>query len=154
MVSNRTRTLNFAIQAAKIKALFPDSSPTSNHNRLVWNHTITPSPLSASYDVKLVYVRDDWPKVYVVNPKLELYPGEVALPHVYSTEEQWLCLYYRPGREWKADMHLADTIIPWTCEWLLHYELWLATGNWHGGGIHPKTELNKLREIHSRNEHE
>lgn len=32
---------------------------------------------------------------------------------------------------------LADTIIPWTVEWLYFYELWLATGEWLGGGEHP-----------------
>ena len=34
-------------------------------------------------------------------------------------------------------MFIADTIVPWACEWLLHYEIWLATGEWHGGGEHP-----------------
>ena len=33
---------------------------------------------------------------------------------------------------------IADTIIPWTQEWLLHYEIWLATGEWCGGGQEPK----------------
>ena len=31
-------------------------------------------------------------------------------------------------------MLIADTIVPWTCEWLVHYEIWFATGEWHGGG--------------------
>ncbi|MDP9848099.1 hypothetical protein [Streptosporangium lutulentum] len=31
-------------------------------------------------------------------------------------------------------MLLARTILPWTCEWLLHYELWLITGRWAGSG--------------------
>ena len=31
-------------------------------------------------------------------------------------------------------MLIADTIVAWTCEWLIHYEIWLATGEWHGGG--------------------
>ena len=34
-------------------------------------------------------------------------------------------------------MLIADTIVPWTCEWLIHYEIWLATGEWHGGGEEP-----------------
>lgn len=38
--------------------------------------------------------------------------------------------------EWKPRMKLADTIVPWAAEWLLHYELWLATGEWGGGGVH------------------
>ena len=31
----------------------------------------------------------------------------------------------------------ADTLVPWTIEWLFHYEIWLATGTWCGGGEHP-----------------
>jgi hypothetical protein len=34
-------------------------------------------------------------------------------------------------------MSLAKAIVPWTSEWLLHYEIWLATGDWRGSGIHP-----------------
>lgn len=30
---------------------------------------------------------------------------------------------------------ISDTIIPWTSEWLLHYEYWVLTGIWQGGGI-------------------
>jgi hypothetical protein len=45
-----------------------------------------------------------------------------------------LCLYY-PG-QWRPDLLLSTTIVPWTAEWLMHYELWLATGHWTGGGHH------------------
>ena len=32
-------------------------------------------------------------------------------------------------------MLIATTTVPWAAEWLLHYELWLATdGTWCGGG--------------------
>lgn len=34
---------------------------------------------------------------------------------------------------------IADSIIPWTQEWLYFYEIWLATGNWCGGGHGPKS---------------
>lgn len=44
-----------------------------------------------------------------------------------------LCLHV-PG-EWRPDMLLAATIVPWTLEWLVHYEAWLATGEWRGGGV-------------------
>ena len=29
-------------------------------------------------------------------------------------------------------MLIVDTIVPWAAEWLLHYEIWLATGEWFG----------------------
>jgi hypothetical protein len=31
-------------------------------------------------------------------------------------------------------MLLSTTILPWTAEWLMHYELWLISGHWSGGG--------------------
>lgn len=136
MVGDRTHTVNFALQGNRIRTLFPASDLVVSPFKLVWRHSITPSSLSATYDVELVYVRDDHPKVYIVNSKLALYPGELTLPHVYDSERQWLCLYRKGGGEWKSNMFLADTVIPWISEWLLHYECWLCTGEWWGGGVH------------------
>jgi hypothetical protein len=52
------------------------------------------------------------------------------LPHTFIHDDS-LCLYYN---EFSPARNLfADTLVPWASEWLLHYELWLATGAWHGG---------------------
>jgi hypothetical protein len=59
------------------------------------------------------------------------------LPHVFTEgPPAELCLY-DPGvqagqSEWNETMLIADTIIPWASEWLYFYELWHATGVWHG----------------------
>jgi hypothetical protein len=29
-------------------------------------------------------------------------------------------------------MFIAETIVPWACEWLAYYEIWKATGHWSG----------------------
>lgn len=34
-------------------------------------------------------------------------------------------------------MSISDTIVPGTAEWLVHYEIWLVTGEWYGGGDWP-----------------
>jgi hypothetical protein len=91
---------------------------------------LQPSPASQTYTVTLTYRHGRHPQVSVTDPSLTLYPGATALPHVYPGNE--LCLSY-PG-EWTHNMLLAHTIVPWTSEWLLHYELWLITGQWAGGG--------------------
>ena len=45
--------------------------------------------------------------------------------------------------EFNSSKLIANTIIPWTVEWLYYYELWLATGEWLGGGEHlTKCEIN------------
>lgn len=141
MVGDRIHTVNFALQGHRIQTLFPQSEVIVSGAKLVWRHKITPSSLSATYNVEMVYVRDEHPKIYVVT-KLALYPGEFKLPHVYDTEKQWLCLYRKGAGEWKSNMFLADTVIPWACEWLLHYECWLCTGEWQGGGVHFSSNKN------------
>jgi hypothetical protein len=79
--------------------------------------------------VSLSYKQHDVPRVQVVAPTLD--PGlRKALPHVYQGEV--LCLY--SDGDWKPSMPIAHTIIPWTAEWLFHYEAWRVTGNWEGGG--------------------
>ena len=56
-----------------------------------------------------------------------------------------ICLYrYSEFNVYKL---LADTIIPWTVEWLYFYELWLATGEWLGGGEHPDLDRKKTAGI-------
>lgn len=143
MVNKRIHTLNMAVQAGKIRSLFPESNISFNQNRLTWKYGITPSPLSDSYDIKLIFIKGEHPNIFIIRPKLQLYPERKKLPHVYSTEKQWICIYYRKGREWNSGMLIANSIIPWTCEWLYHYELWVNTGTWHGGGIHYETEAEK-----------
>jgi len=82
------------------------------------------------YTVAITYELGRSPVVAVVAPELIL-PPATELPHTY--EDDALCLHLRC--EWTDDMHLALTTVPWTAEWLLHYELWLATGGtWCGGG--------------------
>jgi hypothetical protein len=61
-------------------------------------------------------------------------PPRRALPHVYPLNT--LCLFLG-NREWHESIPIADTLVPWASEWLLYYELWLATGEWLGGGEHP-----------------
>ena len=85
----------------------------------------------------MVYQREKHPNVYVLEPKpLILAEGKSKLEHVYDTTKQHLCIYYKKAKEWNESKFIAETIIPWTSEWLFHYEIWVTTGTWHGGGIH------------------
>jgi len=42
-------------------------------------------------------------------------------------------------------MYIADTIVPWTVEWLAAYEGWRATGTWYAGGHGTERENLSLR---------
>jgi hypothetical protein len=33
-------------------------------------------------------------------------------------------------------MAIAETTLPWACDWIVCYEFWLITGVWRGGGRH------------------
>ena len=111
------------------------SSVTVKSGRLRWQGNLQPSPTSRRFTVRLTYEGGDrTPAVTVVHPQLRT-EGVERLKHVYPGDE--LCLCY--PSEWNAGKLIAYTIIPWAAEWLLHYEIFIATGDWHGGGHEPVT---------------
>ncbi len=128
----RRASLSIAVQGAALKGRFPDSELRMRGMTLTWTAELRPTALSCEYTIRLTYAPDGYPPRVEVLPELASRPGE-PLPHVYADGS--LCLHV-PG-EWSPKMFIADTIVPWACEWLLHYEIWLATGEWHGGGEHP-----------------
>lgn len=123
-----------------LKRCYPNSSCRTKYgNILVWKGKLQPTPLSQEYTVRLRYKLNRRPEVHVIDPVLKVPEGK-KLPHVFSGDE--LCLYLYG--EWSPDMNISETIISWASEWLLHYEIWLATGEWQGGGIHPKINEEKI----------
>ncbi len=132
--------LSLSIQADALRRYPAGKIAYKKGNLLVWRWDVKPSPLSSFYTIKMVYRLGSLPKVYVISPMpLTLAKGKTSLPHVYSTEEQQICLFYNDednGREWGPDRIIANTIVPWIAEWLYFYEIWLYTGVWTGGGIH------------------
>lgn len=132
--------LTLAQQAAGLRSLYPDAACYIDRNHLLWKGTLVPTPLSAAYEIKLTYAIGTSPKTYVISPRLFVPEGK-SLPHMYDHIEQRICTYYPLGKpDWKPSMHIARTLVPWASEWLFFYELWLATGEWLGGGIHLGTK--------------
>lgn len=105
-----------------------------------WDGPIQPTPLSAIYQVRIHYLLDaSLPLIRVMSPGLDDARG--VIPHRYISGN--LCLYFwKTGfiHEWMPHMPIAYTILPWATHWLYHYENWLITGGWQGGGIHPPVE--------------
>ena len=110
-------------------------------NRLRWKVLLQPTPLSATYTVRVDYVNGRHPKITVVDPPLAA-PEGMRLPHVFAPDS--LCLYYDDEFDGRTDL-LADTVLPWVSEWLYFYEQWQTTGEWHGGGIHPEPTTGRRR---------
>lgn len=130
MASPSPRAVNLGLQMARIKAVLPEADVTVQRGELVCTAFLQPSPLSERYTARIVYRHRRRPRVTIIDPPLELAPGARSLPHIYGDGTLCLCL---PG-EWRESMLLADTILGWTSEWLLHYEFWLVTGHWAGSG--------------------
>lgn len=144
--SIKIKKLSLAQQAFGLTRLYPDAECSVRRNVLLWKGILVPTPLSNSYEVKISYQPGNSPKIYALSPRLFVPAGKI-LPHVYDHEKQRLCLFYPLGKpDWNASMCIAHTIVPWASEWFFYYELWLATGEWLGGGVHttaPKTEGGK-----------
>ncbi len=137
----RTTIPNLMDQFYKLKRKFPSLEGEVYKNKLRWVANLQPSSLSEKYKVQLEYSLEKSPLVFVKSPKI-VRRGEECIPHLYSDGS--LCLYLPRAQEWEKSMYLADTIVPWTAEWLFHYELWHATGEWLGGGVHlENTRKNK-----------
>jgi hypothetical protein len=97
---------------------------------------IQPYKDSTSYKVQIKYSCKGAPKVFIKHPKIKT----DHRIHRYSDES--LCLYYPLKDPWKSKKNIHETIIPWTAEWLVYYELFLITEKWHGPEQpHDKTKI-------------
>lgn len=131
----KQKSISLSLQQAALRKLFPESSALIRRSELIWLGVLTPSALSLAYRVRVSYKLTGNPEVEVLDPRLQK-RGSASPPHLYPGNK--LCLYLPKTGEWRRTMHLSATIIPWTSEWLLNYEVWLVTGEWRGGGMHPQ----------------
>lgn len=129
-MSNRgPQALSLAAQLGRLHSQWPQGHGSLSRGELRWYMTLQPTALSPNYAIDLRYRLGRRPEVHVVDPQLEAQDG--LLPHHYA-DSGGICLSL--GYEWDLSLHLALTTIPWTAEWLFHYEIWQFTGEWHGGG--------------------
>lgn len=117
---------------------------------LVWRYAASPTPLSRDYAIRIVFRQGRWPDVFVDQPDLVALAGGRRPPHVYRIEPLELCLHLPRIREWRPEMRLDQTVVPWTALWLFHFEQWLMTGEWEGGGEHPAPRPRTRRETRLR----
>lgn len=123
---NRYRTLAQQIQC--VHDLFPNFKHSVNirEKTVTWRGVLQPTPKSEKYGVFVKYRLMVYPKVWVKSPNIDL-----SCKHIYPQDNS-LCLFYPKDNEWSAKDFIGETIIPWTAEWLMFYELWKKTGIWYG----------------------
>ena len=127
--------LTLANQNVQMQAHYANFQFHKEKNKYVWVGNLQPTPLSQSYKVKIEYDLKHSPSIYVLSPALKSYDGKLNIPHMYDQEK--LCVYLPGNGEWDKQKFIAETIIPWISLWLFYYEIWLSTGEWLGGGVHP-----------------
>ena len=103
------------------------------------------------YKIKILQKRNEGvPEVYLIEPQNPPKYQNEEIPHNYGFKETQkgkgkkkrnnkflkICSFM-PREDWDSSMLIADTVVPWTVEWLMFYEIWLISGKWQGGGKHP-----------------
>jgi hypothetical protein len=131
----RPRSLPLERQVAALRALWPLGKVSIADRGLIWTGSLTPTPLSRTYRVRLTLPPDvGRPIVEVIEPNLRELAGPGAIPHLYCQERLHLCLYTPAKGQWNRTMSIAHTLLPWAMLWLYYFEDWLPDRVWRGGG--------------------
>ncbi len=137
MASNyfRTKPLSLIQQRIAIQQNYSGviESISTDKNVLHCILNLQPSIESCMYKVKLSYrLADGFPKAWLISPALQKVNGKYP-HHIYGFDEMQhprLCVYYPGYREWRNNMSISETFIPWVITWLSTYEYWQITGVW------------------------
>lgn len=94
---------------------------------------IRPTLESNNYVARIEKRQGIKPKIFILKPNLYEITNGNTPPHIYEFTELVcrICLYL--PKTWNEYSEDSD-IIPWISEWLFHFEIWLITGKWNGGG--------------------
>lgn len=141
MASNtfrRRRQYRLIDQKIALMKSYPGTTCRILRGALTWEGMVRPTALSRAYQLTVTYKVGYRPQVSVSGdglPGLERpdFPHKFAIDRKNNTVK--ICLHLR--HEFSESMLISDCIIPWAVEWLYFYEIWLATGEWCGGGKHP-----------------
>jgi len=120
---------NLEFHARSLRLSFPNAECSIGGQTLTWRGKLTPDCLCRTYDVEIEYKAFEWPIVRVSPIGMEI-PAIKSEIHMFKDGS--LCLYNNDNREWNPNMTLAKSIVPWICEWLYFYEIWLVTRKWLG----------------------
>lgn len=99
-----------------------------------------PTRYSKPYSFSITYSGKNSPDIHVIEPHIEFHDDI----HMYPKGES-LCLYHpeTDNLYWDSKKHnIYNTIIPWTLEWFVYYELYLITGRWE----HPFKPHNQVKD--------
>ncbi len=115
------------IQKIMLENNFKFLKVSISDNLLTCNGSFKPTDFSPTYQYQIKYFYSIPPVVHVISPLIE-FNEEI---HMYKDGS--LCLYYPKDMSWNSRSLIYETIVPWTHEWIVFYELYKITGRW----LHP-----------------
>jgi hypothetical protein len=126
------------MQLLLLQRRFPEGAGIIARSRLVWDQSLQPHALAHRYQCRLEHKLQGYPSLCCLDPALSVLADGRTLPHVNSRMEPVeMCLFMRNSECWNDGMVLADIVLPLAFYWLAHFEDWLYSGVWRGGGTHP-----------------
>lgn len=123
------------IQQAAFKAKIPECNVFIKRNYLKATGTISPTPRSCIYVFEIKYWFGNKVQIFIRDPLIKTELNGKKAEHLYKDGS--LCLFFPKAKEFTPKNLIVDYIVPWISLWLFFYEVWLVTGEWKGGGIHP-----------------
>ena len=136
----KARRLSLAQQACMLKQRHPESVCRIRQGSLYFRiDELRSCGRSHRYSLEIIKDPGRPVKVWLSGDALRKCANLRTIPHIYDSNEAkrkvMLCLSYK---DWQPSQAYTDTFIPWAMEWILHFEAWLYTGEWNGGGKHPQ----------------
>ncbi|WP_432670512.1 hypothetical protein [Flavobacterium sp. SM2513] len=99
---------------------------TIKNDNLLCEGICKPTQLSVEYKFQINYDGKKSPQVNIIDPVIS-YNDDI---HMFPSDNS-LCLYHSSDMVWDYKKHnLFDTIIPWSIEWFVFYEIYLISGKW------------------------
>lgn len=133
-----TSAISISSQMRSLKTKYPESYGDINKDTARWIFTVRPTPKSQEYKIRVKFRLREYPTVEILNPNNLLREKEGSdFIHMFRDSKrghQMLCLFAKG--DWTSQKYISETIVPWAAEWCYFYEVWLDTGEWHGGGYH------------------
>ncbi len=94
---------------------------------LICTGWIRPEDCKEDYKIMIEYVSGHEPRTTILYPIID---GSVKI-HMYKDHS--LCLHYPKDMKWSEQIKIFQYTIPWVCEWIIFYELFLVNGGkWEG----------------------
>jgi hypothetical protein len=128
----KNKCLTLGQQVGLMQGAFARFERRWTRSSVNWTGEVRPSGISESYRIRIHYTLNRRPKVWVLSPRLEGLPDGEKIKHRFSDSS--LCLHIPD--DWNSGLPITR-LVPWASLWLYHYEVWHATGKWHGGGHEP-----------------